>query len=112
MPDGEATDNVEIAHVLTVDVVEYSKLLITEQTRVIAELTSIVKNTERFRLAEATAKLVRISTGDGMTLVFFNDPQAPICCAAEIALALKNHVEIRLRMGIHSGPVNQIVDVS
>ena len=112
MSEGEANAKVEIAHVLTVDVVEYSKLLITEQTRVMAELTSIVKSTERFRLAEATGKLVRIPTGDGMALVFFDDPQAPIDCAVEIAMALKNHGEIRLRIGIHSGPVNQVVDVS
>jgi TolB-like protein/Flp pilus assembly protein TadD len=112
MPEGEANAKVEIAHVLTVDVVEYSKLLITEQTRVIAELTSIIKNTERFRLAEATGKLVCIPTGDGMALVFFDDPQAPIDCAAEIAMALRSRAKLRLRMGIHSGPVNQVVDVS
>ena len=112
MPEGQANAKVEIAHVLTMDVVEYSKLLITEQARVIAELTNIVKNTEQFRLAEAAGKLVRIPTGDGMALVFFDDPQAPIDCAVEIAMALKNHAEIRLRSGIHSGPVNQVVDVS
>jgi TolB-like protein/class 3 adenylate cyclase/Tfp pilus assembly protein PilF len=112
MPEGEANAKVEIAHVLTMDVVEYSKLLITEQTRVLAELTNIVENTERCRVAEAAGKLVRIPTGDGMALVFFDDPQAPIDCAVEIVMALKNHGEIRLRMGIHSGPVNQVVDVS
>src|SRR6516165_6605928 len=106
MREGEANAKVEIAHVLTMDVVEYSKLLITEQTRVIAELTDIVRNTERLRLAEAAGKLVRIPTGDGMALVFFDDPQAPIDCAVEIVKALKNHGEIRLRIGIHSGPVN------
>jgi TolB-like protein/Tfp pilus assembly protein PilF/class 3 adenylate cyclase len=105
-------EKVEIAHVLTMDVVEYSTLLITEQARVIAELTGVVKNTERFRSAEAGGKLVRIPTGDGMALVFFDDPQAPIECAMEIAAALKSHPEIRLRMGIHSGPVNPVVDVS
>jgi TolB-like protein/lipopolysaccharide biosynthesis regulator YciM len=112
MPEDEANAKVEIAHVLTMDVVEYSKLLITEQTRVMAELTGIVKNTEPFRLAEAAGKLIQIPTGDGMALVFFNDPEAPIDCAVEIAMVLKNHAGIRLRMGIHSGPVNQVVDVS
>src|SRR5207249_5882248 len=102
----------EIAHVLTMDVVEYSTLLITEQSRVMAELTFIVKKTERFRRAEAEGKLVRIPTGDGMALVFFDDPQAPIECAMEIAAALKSHPEIGLRIGIHSGPVNAVVDVS
>jgi TolB-like protein/Flp pilus assembly protein TadD/class 3 adenylate cyclase len=112
MPEGGANTKVEIAHVLTMDVIEYSKLLITEQTRVIAKLTNIVKSTERFHLAEAAGKLVRIPTGDGMALVFLDDPHAPIDCAVEIAMALKNHAEIRLRIGIHSGPVNQVVDVS
>ena len=105
-------EKVEIAHVLTMDVVEYSTLLITEQTRVMGELTSIVKNTQRYRSAETEGKLVRIPTGDGMALVFFDDPQAPIECAMEIAAALKSHSEIRLRVGIHSGPVNRVVDVS
>jgi TolB-like protein/Flp pilus assembly protein TadD len=107
----ERHPKVEIAHVLTMDVVEYSTLLITEQMRVMGELTSIVKNTERFQHGESEGKLVRIPTGDGMALVFFDDPQAPIECAMEIAAALKSHSEIRLRMGIHSGPVNAVVDV-
>src|SRR3984893_3136627 len=94
------------------DIVEYSTLLITEQTRVMGELKNIVKNSERFRRAEADGKLVRIPTGDGIALVFFSEPDAPIDCAMEISAALKFHPEIRVRMGIHSGPVNQVVDVS
>ncbi len=108
----ERHPKVEIAHILTMDVVEYSTLLITEQTRVMTELTGVVKNTERFRRAEAERRLVRIPTGDGMALVFFDDPQAPLECATEVAAALKSHPEIRLRMGIHSGPVNTVLDVS
>ena len=108
----EANPKVEIAHVLTIDIVEYSTLLITEQTRVMGELKNIVKNNERFRRAEADGKLVRIPTGDGIALVFFSEPDAPIDCAMEISAALKFHPEIRVRMGIHSGPVNQVVDVS
>jgi len=110
--DVYSNPKVEIAHVLTMDVVEYSTLLITEQSRVLTDLTRIVKETARFRLAEAERKLVRIPTGDGMALVFFDDPQAPVQTAIEIATALKAHPDIRLRMGIHSGPVNQVVDVS
>jgi len=110
--EAESRPKVEIAHILTMDMVEYSTLLITEQTRVMAELTGVVKNIERFRRAEDERKLVRIPTGDGMALVFFDDPQAPLECAMEIAAALKSHPEIRLRMGIHSGPVNAVVDVS
>ena len=108
----EPKQKVEIAHVLSIDVVGYSLLLITDQTRVMNELASLVKNTEQFRHADAEGKLVRIPTGDGMSLVFFDDPQAPIECATEIAAALKTHPDIRLRMGIHSGPVNQVIDVS
>ena len=103
---------VEIGHVLTMDVVEYSTLFITDQTRLMAELTRIVTDTGQFRAADTEGKLIRIPTGDGMALVFFGDPQAPIECAFEIATALKKHPAIRLRMGIHSGPVNRVVDVS
>ena len=110
--DLKSETKVEIAHVLTTDVVEYSNLLITEQTRLMAEFTALVKNTPRFRRAEAEGKLVRVPTGDGMLLVFFGNPEAPLECATEIATAIKSHPEIRLRMGIHSGPVNKVVDVN
>src|SRR6202011_3529178 len=76
------------------------------------ELTRLVKNAARFRRAEADGKLVRVPTGDGMLLVFFDDPQAPIECAMEISAAMQSLPEIRLRMGIHSGPVNEVVDVN
>lgn len=108
----EPKQKVEIAHVLSIDVVGYSLLLITDQTRVMNELASLVKKTDQFRHADAQGKLVRIPTGDGMSLVFFDDPQAPMECATEIAAALKSHPDIRLRMGIHSGPVNEVIDVS
>jgi TolB-like protein/Flp pilus assembly protein TadD len=110
--DAPSDPKLEIAHVLTMDVVAYSKLLITEQTRVMDELAMVVKSTERFRSAEAGNKLVCIPTGDGMALVFFDDPQAPLECAMEIATAIASQLEIRLRIGIHSGPVNRVVDVS
>jgi hypothetical protein len=108
----EPNQKVEIAHVLSIDLVGNSLLLITDQTRGMNELASLVKTTEQFRRADARGKLVRIPTGDGMSLVFFDDPQAPIECATEIAAALKDHPDIRLRMGIHSGPMNEVIDVS
>jgi TolB-like protein/tetratricopeptide (TPR) repeat protein len=110
--DVEPDSRLKIAHVLNMDIVGYSTLLITEQSQVMSELTRIVRGSARFRQGEAEGKLLRIPTGDGMALVFFTDPEAPIECAMEIAAALKNHPEIRLRMGIHSGPVNQVVDVN
>ena len=102
----------EIAHVLNMDLVAYSTLLITEQTRVLAELARIAKNTPRCLRAEAEGKLIRVPTGDGMLLVFFDDPEAPIECAVEIATAIKNHPDIRLRMGLHTGPVHEVMDVN
>ena len=110
--DAPSEPKIEIAHVLTMDVVEYSTLLINEQSRIMAELTRIVQNTARFKRANADEKLLRLPTGDGMALVFFDDPQAPIECAMEISAAIKGNPNIRLRMGIHSGPVNQFVDVT
>jgi TolB-like protein/Flp pilus assembly protein TadD len=110
--DVEPDSKLKIAHVLNMDIVGYLTLLITEQSQIMSELTHIVRSTARFRQGECEGKLLRIPTGDGMALVFFNDPEAPIECAMEVTAALKTHPEIRLRMGIHSGPVNQVVDVN
>ncbi len=110
--DSPSDSKLEIAHVLAMDVVGYSTLLINKQSRVLADLNRIVRETARFREADAQGKLLRLPTGDGMALVFFNHPEAPIECAMEIAAAMKSSPEIRLRMGIHSGPVNQVVDVN
>ena len=102
----------EIGHVLFIDIVGYSKLLINEQSEQIQTLKEIVRGTEQFRLAEAEGKLVRLSTGDGGALVFRTTPEAPVLCALEISKELKNHPELRVRMGIHSGPVNEITDLN
>ena len=110
--DSPSDSKLEIAHVLAMDLVGYSTLLINKQSRVLADLNRIVRETARFREADAQGKLLRLPTGDGMALVFFNRPEAPIECAMEIAAAMKSSPEIRLRMGIHSGPVNQVVDVN
>ena len=101
-----------IAHVLFIDVVGYSKLLVNEQREVVDQLTRVVRKTPQFRKSEAAGKLIRIPIGDGMALVFFQTPEEPVQCAMEIAKALKNHPCIRLRMGIHSGPVDQVKDVN
>jgi len=102
----------EIGHVLFIDVVGYSKLLINEQSEQIQKLKEIVRGTEQFRLAEAEGKLLRLPTGDGGALVFRNSPEAPVLCALEISKALKSHPELRVRMGIHSGPVNEVTDLN
>ena len=102
----------QIANVLYLDVVGYSKLLIDAQSELIPKLTRLVRSTTRFSVADAAGKLVRLPTGDGMALVFFDDPEAAMECAKEISAALKSHSEIKLRMGIHSGPVNRVVDVN
>jgi TolB-like protein/Tfp pilus assembly protein PilF len=102
----------EIGHVLFIDIVGYSNLLISEQSNQIQELREIVRSTEQFRIAEAEGKLLRLPTGDGGALVFRNTQEAPVLCALEIGKALKNHPGLRVRMGIHSGPVNEITDLS
>src|SRR5205085_2100543 len=102
----------EIGHVLFIDIVGYSKLLITEQSEQIQELKNIVRGTEQVRLAEAEGNLLRLPTGDGGALVFRTTPEAPVLCALEIAKALKDHPELRVRMGIHSGPVNEVTDLN
>src|SRR6201982_3549995 len=102
----------EIGHVLFIDIVGYSKLLINEQSEQIQTLKEIVRGTEQFRLAEAEGKLLRLPTGDGGALVFRSSPEAPVLCALEISKELKNHPELRVRMGIHSGPVSEIADLN
>src|SRR5690348_3805192 len=102
----------EIGHVLFIDVVGYSKLLISEQSELLGELNDSVRGTEHFRSAEAEGRLIRLPTGDGMALVFRNSPEEPVRCALEIAQALKEHPKLRVRMGIHSGPVNEVADVN
>src|SRR5215471_15087557 len=113
MPAEPASDlKFEIGHVLFIDIVGYSKLLIDEQRERIQELREIVRETEQFRLAEAEGKLMRLPTGDGGALVFRTSPEAPVSCALEISKELKKHPELRVRMGIHSGPVNAITDLN
>src|SRR5206468_233542 len=102
----------EIAHVLFIDIVGYSKLSINDQHAAIQELNRIVRASEQFQRAEAANRLIRIPTGDGMVLVFYTSPEAPAQCAVEISRALKEHPRLQLRMGIHSGPVSGVVDVN
>src|SRR6266567_4596689 len=102
----------EIGHVLFIDIVGYSKGLINEQSESLQRLKEIARGTEQFRIAEAEGKLLRLPTGDGGALVFRNSPEAPVLCALEISKELKNHSELRVRMGVHSGPVSEIADLN
>ena len=102
----------EIGHVLFIDIVGYSKLLINDQSERIQQLREIVRATEQFRSADAQGKLMRLPTGDGGALVFRTSAEAPVLCALEISRALKAHPELRVRMGIHSGPVNEVADLN
>jgi TolB-like protein len=111
-PEHEEDVDLEIGHVLFMDIVGYSKLLVDEQSEISRRLNQIVRNTDQFRSAEVADKLIRLPTGDGIVLVFFTSPEAPVRCAVEIARALKDSSDFGLRMGIHSGPVNKISDVN
>jgi TolB-like protein/class 3 adenylate cyclase/Tfp pilus assembly protein PilF len=102
----------EIAYVLFIDIVGYSKLVTSEQRRLLELLNQIVCDSEHFRAAEAKSRLITVPTGDGMGLVFYNTPEAPVECALEVSRAASEHPDLKLRMGIHSGPVSGVVDVS
>src|SRR6266581_3228605 len=102
----------EIAHVLFIDIVGYSKLSINEQRAAVDELNELVRTSEQFQKAEATSRLIKIPTGDGMGLVFYTSPEAPAQCAVEISRALKRRPSSQLRMGVHSGPVSGVIDVN
>ena len=106
-----ADSQLELAHVLFIDIVEYSERLIDEQSEAISELNSIVRNSEQFRRADGAGKLLRLPTGDGMVLAFFTSPEAPVQCAIEISRALKEKQVFTVRMGIHTGPVSRVADV-
>jgi tetratricopeptide (TPR) repeat protein/class 3 adenylate cyclase len=113
MPAEQSSDvKFEIGHVLFIDIVGYSKGLINEQSDQLQTLREIVRGTEQFHLAQAEGKLLRLPTGDGGALVFRNSPEAPVLCALEISKALKNHPNLCVRMGIHSGPVNEVTDLN
>src|SRR6266705_5598066 len=100
----------EIAHILFIDIVGYSKLSISNQHAAVEELTQIVRASEQSQRAEAASRLIKIPTGDGMALVFYTNPEAPVQCAVEISRALKERPRLQVRMGIHSGPVSGVVD--
>src|SRR5213082_1973375 len=108
----EADVKFEIGHVLFIDIVGYSKLLIHEQLEYLEKLREVARATETFRMAQREGKLMRLPTGDGGELVFGTSPEAPVKCAMEIARELKKHPELRVRMGIHSGPVKGVTDLS
>src|SRR5437588_2271983 len=113
MTDETSRDlRLEIAHVLFIDIVGYSKLLHNQQSEVLRELNEVVRGTEQFRAADSAATLLRLPTGDGMALIFRESPEVPAQCALEIAQALKRHRQLQVRMGIHSGPVNEVTDVN
>src|SRR6476620_8809062 len=101
-----------VGHILFLDIVGYSKLLADEQKALIQELNRVVRETKQFQTAEAEGKLTRLPTGDGMVLVFTNNPEAPVECALEISQKLQSRPQLKLRMGIHSGPVNPVADVN
>src|SRR5437773_11247862 len=102
----------EVAHVLFIDIVGYSKLSINQQRAVVDELTTIVRGSDQYQKAEAAGRLIKIPTGDGMALVFYTSQEAPAQCAIEISRARKEHPRIELRMGVHSGPVSEVIDVN
>src|SRR5438477_3294693 len=102
----------KIAYVLFIDIVDYYKLVTSEQRRLLELIDEIVRDSEHFRAAEAKSRLMTVPTGDGMALVFYNTPEAPVECALEVSTAASEHPELQLRMGIHSGPVSGVIDVS
>src|SRR5215467_10633518 len=104
--------HLEVGHILFLEIVGYSKLLADEQKELVQQLNQIVRKTKQFQAAEAEGKLTRLPTGDGMVLVFTNNPEAPVECALEISQKLQSRPQLKLRMGIHSGPVNPFADVN
>src|SRR5881275_1531407 len=112
MPESHPSVQLQIGHVLFMDMVGYSRLLLDEQRQFQEELTEIIRDTEQVRIAKEAGKLIRLPVGDGMALVFFDSPETPVRCAIEISKRLKEYPQLKLRMGIHSGPINEVRDVN
>ena len=110
--ESHTTVQLQIGHVLFMDLVGYSTLLLDEQRHFQEQLTDVVRDTEQVRIAREAGKLIRLPVGDGMALVFFDSPEAPVLCAIEISKKLKEYPQLKLRMGIHSGPINEVRDVN
>src|SRR6516162_1292372 len=110
--ESKSAVRLEIGHVLFIDIVGYSRLLISEHSELLGALNNAVREAGEFRSAEADGQLVRLPTGDGMALVFRHSPEQPVRCALEITQALKDYPKLQVRMGIHSGPVNEVADVN
>ena len=110
--ESRRSDRLQIGHVLFMDLVGYSTLLLDDQRHYHEQLTEIVRGTEQVRSAKEAGKLIRLPVGDGMALVFFDSPEAPVRCAIEISKKLKEYPQLKLRMGIHSGPINEVRDVN
>src|SRR5919201_249881 len=103
----------EIAHVLFIDIVAYSRVTTDDQRAAIAQLNQIVQSTDEYRNAENENRLLKLATGDGMALIFYQSPEDPVECALEISRAIKEQKSnLHLRMGVHSGPVSGVVDVT
>ena len=102
----------EIAHVLFIDIVGYSMRLTDEQQALVDQLNQVVRGSDEFQKASATGRLMKIPTGDGMALIFYNSPEQPVECAVEISRVLRGHPGLELRMGVHSGPVSAVTDVN
>ncbi len=112
MPEELKAKRMEIAHVLFMDIVGYSTRLTDEQQALVDELNQIVRSSDEFNKAAAAGRLMKIPTGDGMALIFYNSPEQPVECAVEISRALRHHPGLPVRMGVHSGPVSAVTDVN
>jgi len=110
--NGSNGHTLEIAHILFMDIVAYSQLPMDEQTRLTRVLQEVVRTTNDFARAEKQGQLLRLPTGDGMALVFFGDAEAPTRCAVEISKSLRSHPDLKLRIGIHAGPVHRVEDIN
>src|SRR5207253_3606534 len=112
MPEELKAKRMEIAHVLFIDIVGYSARLTDEQQALVDELNQIVRSSDEFNKAAAAGRLMKIPTGDGMALIFYNSPEQPVNCALEIGRALRNSSDVPVRMGVHSGPVSAVTDLN
>src|SRR5438552_370411 len=112
MPEDPKTKRMKIPHVLIIDIVGYSARLTGQQRMLVDELNRVVRRSDEFNKAAEEGRLMKIPTGDGMALIFYNSPEQPVECAVEISRVLRHHPGLPVRMGVHSGPVSAVTDVN
>ena len=102
--------DLETGHILFIDIVGLARMLALEQQESLHKLSQIIRNTDAGKTTEE--ELPRLSTGSGLALAFATTADAAVRCAMQISTGWRTYPELKLRMGIHTGPVNRMTEAN